>query len=403
MDINKSLMDAYQSVHLREFYDSDAVDYGQMGRPKTSPKKRTSNKVTPVNGSGGGGQKNKNLMTPADRKLSDSGLNDLMSGSKSFSQTMSDKVKSLTPKKPGDVTNSSTGATATLSSTPPKPLTPTSPTSQPVSPAPASAQPIKPATPAPQQSTPTNDSGSTPINSKPPVKTPSAVPAMSGTMGGSKPSSPFKSSRLNSALTGIQAGSWKNKSSLNTTTKSESYMDSQRYHSMGDAYRDMYEAKGYQEGGEVDKDDDKGGKGGMFAFRRAVLPQPSVTKVNIDVNPQQSKVGEVEKAYYAYPAGFDPTNREDITRKGTTNEDVEITEDEFFDFMVESGIAGDVNSASLMYDHMTEAWVSNIVEGLKQARKNVGMDPNKPSCWKGYKASGTKMKGGKSVPDCKKA
>lgn len=43
-----------------------------------------------------------------------------------------------------------------------------------------------------------------------------------------------------------------------------------------------------------------------------------------------------------------------------------------------------------------------IEEGLKQARKNVGMDPNKPSCWKGYKASGTKMKGGKKVPDCKK-
>jgi len=43
-----------------------------------------------------------------------------------------------------------------------------------------------------------------------------------------------------------------------------------------------------------------------------------------------------------------------------------------------------------------------IEEGLKQARKNVGMDPNKPSCWKGYKATGTKKKGGKQVPDCKK-
>ena len=43
-----------------------------------------------------------------------------------------------------------------------------------------------------------------------------------------------------------------------------------------------------------------------------------------------------------------------------------------------------------------------IHEGLKQARKNIGMDPNKPSCWKGYKAKGTKMKGGKEVPDCQK-
>ena len=39
---------------------------------------------------------------------------------------------------------------------------------------------------------------------------------------------------------------------------------------------------------------------------------------------------------------------------------------------------------------------------LKQARKNIGMDPDKPSCWKGYKAKGTKMKGGKSVPNCVK-
>ena len=40
--------------------------------------------------------------------------------------------------------------------------------------------------------------------------------------------------------------------------------------------------------------------------------------------------------------------------------------------------------------------------GLKQARKNIGMDPDKPSCWDGYKAKGTKMKGGKSVPNCVK-
>lgn len=39
-----------------------------------------------------------------------------------------------------------------------------------------------------------------------------------------------------------------------------------------------------------------------------------------------------------------------------------------------------------------------MVEGLKQARKNVGAD----KCWDGYKAKGTKMKGGKEVPDCQK-
>ena len=40
----------------------------------------------------------------------------------------------------------------------------------------------------------------------------------------------------------------------------------------------------------------------------------------------------------------------------------------------------------------------NVEGSLKQARKNVGAS----SCWKGYKAKGTKMKGGKSVPNCVK-
>ena len=39
---------------------------------------------------------------------------------------------------------------------------------------------------------------------------------------------------------------------------------------------------------------------------------------------------------------------------------------------------------------------------LATARKNIGRDPKKKSCWKGYKATGTKMKDGRAVPDCKK-
>ena len=54
------------------------------------------------------------------------------------------------------------------------------------------------------------------------------------------------------------------------------------------------------------------------------------------------------------------------------------------------------------YGGMAKKKKKKFSESLKQARKNVGMDPDKPSCWKGYKATGTKMKGGKKVPDCKK-
>ena len=51
-----------------------------------------------------------------------------------------------------------------------------------------------------------------------------------------------------------------------------------------------------------------------------------------------------------------------------------------------------------------ETWILEkrlyAVEGsMETARKNVGAS----TCWKGYKAKGTKMKGGKSVPNCVKA
>ena len=41
---------------------------------------------------------------------------------------------------------------------------------------------------------------------------------------------------------------------------------------------------------------------------------------------------------------------------------------------------------------------ASVEEGMKQARKNVGAD----TCWDGYKAKGTKKKGGKEVPNCVK-
>ena len=50
-----------------------------------------------------------------------------------------------------------------------------------------------------------------------------------------------------------------------------------------------------------------------------------------------------------------------------------------------------------------EIWILEkrlyAVEGsMETARKNVGAS----TCWKGYKAKGTKMKGGKKVPNCVK-
>ena len=50
----------------------------------------------------------------------------------------------------------------------------------------------------------------------------------------------------------------------------------------------------------------------------------------------------------------------------------------------------------------TDGPVLLATESLRQAKKNIGRDPDKKTCWKGYKAKGTKMKGGKSVPNCVK-
>ena len=45
-----------------------------------------------------------------------------------------------------------------------------------------------------------------------------------------------------------------------------------------------------------------------------------------------------------------------------------------------------------------ETTPSSVEEGMKQARKNVGAS----TCWDGYRAKGTKKKGGKEVPNCVK-
>jgi len=177
---------------------------------------------------------------------------------------------------------------------------------------------------------------------------------------------------------------------------SNSMYDSQRYHGMRDAYKAMYEAKGYQEGGGVGKDDTTSKRPVMFPM--PIIPgRPIVnkrTEVNIEVNPEKEKIGDVEKAYYTYPAGFDPANREDITRKGTTNESVEedVTDEEFFNFMIEQGLCENTQRAESMIDHMSDEWFMSLYE---EAKKKKGR------CWTGYKP--TPGKEAYSPGSCEKA
>ena len=56
-------------------------------------------------------------------------------------------------------------------------------------------------------------------------------------------------------------------------------------------------------------------------------------------------------------------------------------------------------SVEFELDGVTYVFEEEVIEeGMKAARKNVGAS----TCWKGYKASGTKKKGGKEVPNCVK-
>jgi hypothetical protein len=68
------------------------------------------------------------------------------------------------------------------------------------------------------------------------------------------------------------------------------------------------------------------------------------------------------------------------------------------------GLAGKLGDRKMKMDAMIKQMNQSfepegeMVEGLGQARKNVGAS----TCWDGYKAKGTKKKGGKDVPNCVK-
>ena len=75
-----------------------------------------------------------------------------------------------------------------------------------------------------------------------------------------------------------------------------------------------------------------------------------------------------------------------------------------YDVLFAHGIEENVSVEDLttlvseMHEHAINDEKNEVVESMKQARKNVGAS----KCWKGYKAQGTKTKDGKVVPNCVK-
>ena len=170
---------------------------------------------------------------------------------------------------------------------------------------------------------------------------------------------------------------------------------------MSDAYSRMYlseEKPGKPEGGNIPHYYPVP----RFGMRRPVVVNKTSVNIDVDTKPAMGP-GEVDKAYYTYPAGFDPTNREDVAKKDydgskTRTESVDLDQMvDICDFLIGEGFASGPDSAEAMYNHMSDKWKNVILE------KMDGVDDNgNTSCWKGYSKKGTKMKGGKEVNNCVK-
>ena len=171
--------------------------------------------------------------------------------------------------------------------------------------------------------------------------------------------------------------------------------DSQRYHGMRDAYASMY----------LREDEESNSGGGGYPTIMPYRPfmrniRPSVTKVNMDITQEYVGPGGTEKAYYTYPAGFDPTNREDIAHPSSNKkveysaEEVEISDEQFLSFCVESGVASEMDSAANMVEHMSDDWFSKLYGDAILVEK-------KGRCWTGYKP--TPGKKAFSSGSCEKA
>jgi len=121
---------------------------------------------------------------------------------------------------------------------------------------------------------------------------------------------------------------------------------------------------------------------GGDCFQNTNLPDLNLSEAPFDGMDPQSNGAEIE----------DVTKKKKEIKKGTyvgqesapKNEEYEVLERE------EIELEGEL--------YVIEKRRYFATEGMAQARDNVGAS----TCWKGYKAKGTKKKGGKEVPNCVK-
>lgn len=124
-----------------------------------------------------------------------------------------------------------------------------------------------------------------------------------------------------------------------------------------------------------------------------------ITNKTSDFVPEGFETGKVK---LENPLVVDITNdtqisyKKDLSEKygGLTGEKLsEKLRDEGYDSIVTKYDDGSTGEIILLNNQRTQPKSEEILEGLKQARKNVGAE----SCWSGYVAKGTKMKGGDEI------
>ena len=120
---------------------------------------------------------------------------------------------------------------------------------------------------------------------------------------------------------------------------------------------------------------------GGDCFQNTQMPDLHLSEAPFDGMDPQSNGAEIEQTSIKKKEAKKPSAKAQLAAK----EEYEVLERE-------------------EYEIDGETWVLEkrlyAVEGsMETARKNVGAS----TCWKGYKAAGTKKKGGKTVPNCVKA
>ena len=120
---------------------------------------------------------------------------------------------------------------------------------------------------------------------------------------------------------------------------------------------------------------------GGDCFQNTEMPDIHLSEAPFDGMDPQSNGAEIEQTSIKKKEVKKPSAKAQLA----ANEEYEVLEREEFELNGEIWIL--------------EKRLYAVEGSMETARKNVGAS----TCWKGYKAAGTKKKGGKTVPNCVKA